>query len=140
METAVDRIADYVIGIFADVLNDKPEREKRYEWAVGDPSPKTKLRARLPFDAVWQSRKLIVEVDEDQHRKSIKHFDKPSILTVSGVHRGDQRREYDRRKREAARAHGYCVLEIPWDRRTKRDLEVDRLMVKECLVKSGMII
>jgi len=50
----------------------------------------------LPFDAVWETRKLIVEVDEDQHDEPTPILDKPDVITVSGVHRGQQRRIYDK--------------------------------------------
>jgi very-short-patch-repair endonuclease len=73
----------------------------------------------LPFDAVWEPRKLIIEVDEDQHSESTPLFDKPHRLTVSGVHRGDQRRLYDARKRSAARGQGYTLIAIAWSRRRK---------------------
>jgi very-short-patch-repair endonuclease len=78
---------------------------------------------------VWESRKLIVEIDEDQHRKPVEFFDKPEQLTVSGVHRGEQRRIYDARKRAAARKEGYTVIEIPWPRNPPpswRDRHTDR--------------
>src|SRR5262245_23463406 len=123
-------IADYVIELLAEVLEEQPEREKRFSWALGDLSPKTGRRAQLPFDAVWEARRLIVEVDEDQHRKPVAFWDKPDVKTVSGISRGQQRGIYDRRKRDAARSQGYTVVEIPWERKPRpadRDREVDRL-------------
>jgi hypothetical protein len=99
------------------LLGESPEREKRYLWALGDVSAKTGRAVQLPFDAVWESRRLIAEVDEDQHRKPVAHFDKPGRITVSGVHRGEQRKLYADRKRVAARRQGYMVIEIPWERR-----------------------
>ena len=76
-------------------------------------------RRGLPFDAGWESRKLIAEIDEDQHRKAVQFWDKPTVMTVSGVSRGEQRGIYAQRKRDAARANGYTVLEIPWERRPR---------------------
>jgi hypothetical protein len=64
------QIADYVIALLDEIVGKPCEREKRYDWALGDESAKTGRRAMLPFDAVWESRKLIAEVDEDQHRQS----------------------------------------------------------------------
>jgi hypothetical protein len=123
------------------LLGDPPEREKRYSWAVGDISSRTGHAVELPFDAVWESRRLIVEVDEDQHRKPVAHFDKPDRITVSGVHRGEQRRLYAERKRTAARRKGYIVLEIPWERRPPPgrrdrvgDLDLLRQMVSDAAV------
>ena len=112
------RTATYVIGLLEQLLG-PTEREKRFPWALGDPSPITGRAARLPFDAVWESRRLIVEVDEDQHREATGLFDKPHRLTVSGVHRGHQRKLYDDRKRAAAVANGYLVVSVAWSRKQR---------------------
>jgi hypothetical protein len=112
------RTANYVLSLLDQLLG-PGEREKRFAWAVGDQSPKTKRAARLPFDAVWEDRRLIVEIDEDQHREVTTYFDKPDRLTVSGVHRGQQRRIYDQRKRAGALANGYVVVAIAWSRKRK---------------------
>jgi hypothetical protein len=132
----VGAIANYVIGLVSELLGESPEREKRFPWATGDVSPKTGRAALLPFDAVWESQRLIVEVDENQHRQPVPFWDKPDKLTVSGVSRGVQRRLYDERKRAAAREHGYAVVEIPWERRPipeKRDRESDLVLVRSLL-------
>lgn len=85
------QVADYVIGLLEEILDEAGDREKRFAWAVGDVSPKTGRGAPLPFDAFWASRGLLVEVDEDQHRKPVPFWDKPDVLTVSGMSRGEQR-------------------------------------------------
>ena len=64
-------VADYVLGLVEEILGEAAEREKRFSWAVGDPSVKTGRCVELPFDAVWASRRLIIEVDEDQHRRAV---------------------------------------------------------------------
>ncbi len=123
------------------MLDEHAEREKRFEWAVGDPSPRTGRRVQLPFDAVWSTRRLIIEVDEDQHRRPAAFWDKPNVATLSGVHRGQQRAIYDRRKRTAAREQGFTVIEIPWERRPppgSRDRESDRRYLEELLRKAGV--
>jgi len=112
------KTADHVIEILVFLLG-PCEREKRFPWALGDTSPKTGRAALLPFDAVWECPKLIIEIDEDQHDESTPFFDKRNALTVSGVHRGDQRRIYDDRKRALAEKHGYKLVRLPWSRRRK---------------------
>ncbi len=134
-------IANYVIGLVSELLSEEPEREKTYPWALGDLSAKTGRARRLPFDAVWEARRLIVEVDEDQHWRPVAFWDKPQMITVSGVHRGAQRRLYDQRKRAAARAEGYIVVEIPWERRpapASRDRAADLRMVGSKLRAAGV--
>jgi very-short-patch-repair endonuclease len=112
------KTAGYVIELLQEILG-PCVREMRFPWAVGDVSPTTKRAVPLPFDAVWEKRRLIVEIDEEQHQEATPLFDKPGILTVSGVDRGEQRREYDARKHEAAIANGYLVVRLPWSRRRK---------------------
>jgi hypothetical protein len=135
----VGRAANYVIELLAEILGERPETEKSYPWALGDKSEKTGRQVQLPFDAVWEARKLVVEVDEEQHRSAVAFWDKPHRLTVSGVDRGEQRRIYDRRKRTAARSQGYVVVEIEWERRPlpeRRNVEADRrrlrVLLREC--------
>jgi hypothetical protein len=89
------------------------EKEKRFDWARGDSRRPDQTGLPLPFDAVWESRRLIVEIDERQHAEPVGFFDKPGRMTVSGVHRGEQRRIYDERKGRLAREHGYTVVRIP---------------------------
>jgi hypothetical protein len=90
------RTEAYVVGLLEQLLG-PAERGKRFDWARGDRSPKTGCAAMRPFDAVWEQRQLIVEVDEDQHVEETPLFDKPHVIMVNGVHRGQQRRLYDAR-------------------------------------------
>ena len=73
---------------------------------------------------------------ESQHYVPTPHFDKPDVMTVSGVHRGLQRRLYDERKAELIPQHGLTLIALPITafevrgkkikRNTERDLEVVR--------------
>jgi hypothetical protein len=130
------RTETYVIGLLEDLLGPKDAID-RFDWALGDLSPRTGRAVRLPFDAVWVTRRLIVEVDEEQHQKATPIFDKPDVLTVSGVHRGIQRQIYDERKRQAARAQGYTVVEITWPRRRKPD-PADIVELRSLLREAGL--
>lgn len=131
------RTAKYVLDLVESLLG-VSEREKRFAWALGDPSPKTNRRAKLPFDAVWEARKLIVEVDEDQHREATPHFDKPTVMTVSGVHRGEQRKRYDARKRLAAAQHGYRLVAIEWSRSRRQRKAIDLVEIRKLLLAAGV--
>src|SRR4051812_42713153 len=136
------RVATYVIDLLDEILGEQASRERSFPWALGDLSPQTGLRRQLPFDAVWMSRKLIVEVDENQHREPVRFWDKPGVLTVSGVSRGQQRAIYDERKRRAAREAGFTVVEIPWERRpppARRDVEADRARLLGLLREADVV-
>lgn len=138
----IGAVASYVIDLLTELLGEPPEREKRYAWALGDVSPKTGRAVRLPFDAVWESRRLIIEIDEDQHRNSVPIFDKPETMTVSGIPRDEQRALYAERKRSAARIEGYLVVEIPWERRPRpprRDHVADRMLLRRLLEDAGVL-
>lgn len=137
------QVANYVIGLVEELLGEQAVREKRFPWAVGDRSPKTGRAVALPFDAYWPSRELIGEVDEDQHRRPVDFWDKPDVRTVSGVSRGQQRRIYDKRKRDAARRQGFVMVEIPWERKpppARRDRDSDLRRVRELLEAAGVAV
>jgi hypothetical protein len=130
------------VSLLTELLDEPPQQEARFGWAVGDVSPRTGRAVQLPFDAYWRSRNLLVEIDEDQHSTPTPHFDKPDVLTVSGVHRGDQRRLYDARKRAAARDAGFTLIEIPWPRRPPpghRDRAEDLATVRLILEIAGVL-
>ncbi|MDQ3363908.1 MAG: hypothetical protein M3680_00545 [Myxococcota bacterium] len=131
------RIANYVLDLVETMLG-PAEREKRFEWALGDVSSSTGRAAMLPFDAVWEDRMLIVEVDEDQHRESTPHFDKPGVMTVSGVDRGEQRKIYDARKRAAAADKGYLVVTLEWERSRPRQPNEDTAHIRQRLEQAGL--
>jgi len=54
----------------------------------------------------------VVEYRELQHDMPMPHFDKPQRMTVSGVHRGEQRALYDARRDEGIPAHGMRLVVI----------------------------
>lgn len=102
----------YVLNLCDEVLGEKGSRQHRFDGLRGDPSPKTGRCVKLPVDAYWESFKLIVEFYEKQHSESVKHFDKPDVMTVSGVHRGIQRATYDQRRIEFAKHEGLHLVII----------------------------
>lgn len=134
------KTARYVLKLVDAILGSDGDREKCFEWAQGDPSPLTKRTKRLPFDSVWEARKLIVEIDEDQHEQATPFFDKPHKITVSGVHRGEQRAIYDRRKRAAAVKNGYLVIAIPWPRKKKQRPVEDAAELRQLLHERGVLL
>ncbi|MBL0136236.1 MAG: hypothetical protein IPP79_20800 [Chitinophagaceae bacterium] len=83
----------YIIDLCDQHLGIKGSRQHRFDFLLGDSGRK------LPVDVYYESLNLVVEFNEQQHSKSIKHFDKPDKITVSGVNRGMQRKMYDKLKR-----------------------------------------
>lgn len=142
--TKRDRDATYVLDICDLLLGIAGSREHTFEWLAGDLSPKTGRCRLLPVDSYWESLRLVVEVLETQHWMETPHFDKPDVLTVSGVHRGLQRKLYDQRRVELVPLHGLELIAIPvsaFEVRSKkivRQPESDVEVVRGLLVKAGI--
>lgn len=103
----------YVLDLCDQVLGRQCERQYRFDFLLGDPSPSGK-RVKLPVDAYYSDLNLVIEYREMQHFNENKHFDKPDIITISGVHRGAQRRLYDMRREEMLPLNGIELLLIPY--------------------------
>jgi hypothetical protein len=103
----------YVLSLCDEAVGIESSRQHTFEWLTGDESKNTGRRKPLPVDAYYPSLALVVEFHEKQHTVAVAHFDKPDKITVSGVHRGIQRRLYDDRRRELIPAHGLALAIIP---------------------------
>jgi hypothetical protein len=101
----------YVLDLCDAILGEPASRQHRFDWLVGDPGRNGRSRA-LPVDAYYAARQLVVEYRERQHDEPVAHFDKPDVLTVSGVHRGIQRRIYDERRAVEIPAHGLRLIVV----------------------------
>lgn len=101
----------YVIGLCDRILGETALMQHRFDWLLGDPGAGGR-RVRLPVDAYWPGHQLVVEYRELQHDQPTPHFDKPDRLTVSGVHRGEQRALYDARRDTEIPAHGLRLVVI----------------------------
>lgn len=95
----------YVVGLCNRGLSEQALTQHKFDWQLGDPGAGGR-RAELPVDAYWPGHRLVVEYRELQHDQPVPHLDKPDRLTVSGVHRGEQRALYDARRDTEIPAHG----------------------------------
>jgi hypothetical protein len=111
MATRADSDEAYVLGLCDKVLGELGFRQHRFDWLMGDPGKDGRCR-KLPVDGYWPGAATVVEYREVQHDRVIKHFDKPDVLTVSGVHRGLQRALYDARRDTLIPAHGLLLVVI----------------------------
>lgn len=124
--TSKNRDEDYVLDLCDEVLKIKGLRQHKFDFLKGDSG------RQLPVDIYYEDLQLVVEYREYQHSNAVKHFDKPDKLTVSGVHRGEQRKIYDKRRRDVLPANKIQLIEIDYtdfeyDMRNKilRDREID---------------
>lgn len=81
----------YIIDLCDKVLKLKSLRQHRFHFLTGDTGVK------LPVDAYYPTLNLVIEYYERQHSEAVPHFDKR--MTASGMFRGEQRKQYDERRR-----------------------------------------
>ncbi|MFG3271456.1 hypothetical protein [Streptomyces luteogriseus] len=133
----------YVVGLCNRVLGEVALTQHRFDWLLGDPGAGGR-QVRLPVDAYWPGHRLVVEYRELQHDRPVPHFDKPDRLTVSGVHRGEQRALYDARRHTEIPAHGLRLIVVrPADLdsdgrgRLRRDEEADLAALRKILARDS---
>lgn len=133
----------YVIALCNQVLGEAALLQHKFDWLVGDAGTGER-RAKLPVDAYWPGHQLVVEYRERQHDQPTPHFDKPDKLTVSGVHRGEQRALYDARRDTTIPAHGLRLVVIrPADLdangrgRLRRNPEADLPVLRKILARTS---
>jgi len=134
---------DYVLDLCNSILNRLASRQHRFDFLVGDVNAKG-LSVKLPVDAYFEDLKLVVEYRERQHTEVVTFFDKPNRTTVSGVHRGEQRKIYDERRRLVLPKNGIALIDISYTdfkhdtqkrivRNYPHDVEVVRKILKDYL-------
>jgi hypothetical protein len=110
---ARDKDEHYVIDLCDEVLGMAASRQHRFDFLRGD-ARLGSAGVTLPVDAFYPALKLVVEYRERQHTEAVDHFDKPDRVTVSGVHRGEQRKIYDQRRREVLPQHSIDLVELSY--------------------------
>jgi len=131
----------YVIDLCDDILGIQAERQKTFDFLLGDKN-ENGYQVKLPVDAYYASLRIVIEYREDQHSKPNAFFDKPGFQTISGMHRGEQRRLYDERRRQVLPKNGLQLIEISYTlftcdsrNRIKRNEAQDKSLVKRLLQK-----
>lgn len=95
----LDSDEKYVLDLISEIIGESYEWQKRFDTLLGDPG-KNRRQTKLPVDAFFPNINLIVEYREKQHTQPVNIMDRR--MTISGVHRGEQRRIYDLRKEKWA--------------------------------------
>jgi len=110
----------YILDLCDKVLGFISSRQHKFDFLLGDPNKKG-IAAKLPVDSYYKELNLVVEYREKQHTESVNFFDKPNKITISGVHRGEQRKIYDERRRTVLPKHKINLIEISYT-----DFDYDR--------------
>lgn len=103
----------YVLDLCDKIVGKKSSRQYRFDFLLGDTNGLRKP-SKLPVDAYYSELNLVIEYKEKQHSEEVPFFDKKDKITVSNVHRGEQRKIYDQRRREVLSTHGIKLLEISY--------------------------
>lgn len=103
----------YVIDLCDRILNLEASRQHKFDFLLGDINSRG-FSAKLPVDAYYKELNLVIEYRERQHTESLNFFDEPNKLTISGVHRGEQRKMYDQRRDEILPKKGINLIKISY--------------------------
>lgn len=101
----------YIIDLCDGILGLKASRGHRFDFLLGDLN-KRNYKAKLPVDAYYAALNLVIEYHERQHSQAVPFFDKK--IVASGMTRGEQRRRYDRRRKETLPENGIDLIEFSY--------------------------
>ena len=104
----------YILELCDQVLGIQASRQATFDFLRGDPGTRGR-GVKLRVDAYYPSLQLVIEYRERQHSEDVAFFDKRDRLTISGIHRGEQRKRYDERRRQILPAHDITLLELSFD-------------------------
>lgn len=134
-----DKDEKYVIDLCDKILGLTSIRQHKFDFLLGDKNIDGS-QVKLPVDSFYPELGLVVEYRERQHTEKVNFFDKPDKVTVSGVHRGEQRKIYDERRRKILPENGVVLVEISYadlvhdsQKRLIRDKEKDEGIIREIL-------
>lgn len=129
----------YIIDLCDEVLGLKASRQHLFDFLRGDISKKYPRGKGLPVDAYYESLNLGIEFEELHHSKASKFFDKPDVITISGINRSQQRIKYVEKRKEILPKNNISLVFISFHqfelkgKKLKRVKEKDISTVKQIL-------
>lgn len=103
---------NYILNICDALLKDTASRQHRFSFLLGDFHRDKKSRTKLPVDGFYEKLNLVIEYHEKQHNQEASDSDQPTIKTVSGVSRDEQRKIYNLRRRDVLQRKNINLVEI----------------------------
>lgn len=136
----------YILDLCDEILNEKASRQHTFDFLVGDVHQDGRTRTELPLDGYYYGLNLAIEYSEKQDSEDSK-VDNPDKMTISGVSRAEQRKIYNRRKREVLRKKEINFIEVRYKdfdfddqgkltRNKEKDTKILRKMLKKFLKES----
>lgn len=104
----------FILDLCDVILKKKASRQHKFGFILGDLHKDGETRTRLPLDAYYADLNLVIEFLEKQHAEGADVLEKPTKVTVSGVGRVEQRKIYDRRKRQALKEKDIKLIDIDY--------------------------
>jgi hypothetical protein len=104
----------YILDICDRLLGMTAQRQHRFDFLKGLPSLKTGKVARLPVDAFYPAKNLVIEYHERQHTEVVAFFNRR--ITACGLKRGEQRTLYDKLRIDLLPANGFQLLILDYTR------------------------
>ncbi len=134
----------YVISLCDEVLSLQADRQKRFDFLLGNLHKNGKTQTLLPVDAYYEELQLVIEYKEIQNYRPVAAFDKDEDEeekeSSKSASREEQRRTYDERRAKVLPENDISMLVISYsdfeyDDQNKiiRDKESDLEIVKKAL-------
>lgn len=147
----------YVIDLCDKVLEQKANRQKRFDFLLGDLHKDGKTKTKLPVDSYYDSLHLVIQFMEFQADEVFpdrntpepiddpeQAIDNPEREPKKIITRAEQRQIYDQRRIEVLPEHGIDIIEISYsnfvcgphhkiNRNEEADLKVVRTALKKFL-------
>jgi hypothetical protein len=131
----------YVIGLCDRVLPVKANRQKRFDFLLGDLHKNGKTQTKLPVDAYYEELQLVIEYKEIQNFRPRADFkEEEDEESKNMVSREEQRRIYDERRAKVLPENDISLVVISYsdfdyDEQNKiiRNEENDLKVVREAL-------
>jgi hypothetical protein len=121
----------YCAKLVSDALGRIEYRENyRFEFLRGNPTSKRPNGVKLPVDAYYPSRKLVLEFRERQHYTGHPFFD--GRITATGESRKEQRQKYDKKREDLLPANGIKLL-VVYDYQLKEKREDNLEFIRDAL-------
>ncbi len=142
--TRLNNDETYVISLCDEVLSLKANRQKRFDFLLGDLHKNGKTQTLLPVDAYYEELQLVVEYKEIQNYRPLavieEKDDEEENEKVKSVSREEQRRIYDERRAKVLPENEISMIVISYsdfayDDKNKiiRDKESDLKIVQTAL-------